>query len=369
MHFSYIIAIILSIATSYFYFIYSTNSATTNTPIVSQMTSTIAASSATATAIASKFIKNSNPFPTYFISHGGPTFMYENDDFGNKGAWNTVKKIGKTIKKNWKPDYIIVVSAHWQSSGNNLVEISVPKSSVDPSNELIYDFYGFPQHMYEEEFYSHSSPEIAKQIKEELTANGFQSQLTKRGIDHGVWVPFKVAFSDYNKLTRQPSQQEKQEGDLPDIPVIQVSLTSNDRDFQTHYKLGEVLGKFSSNKLWDEKQQKYLSGLIVCSGMSVHNLRDLGRSMGQIGQIMPYVKPFNKLLTETLTNSSDILKGLLELQQNKLLYAAHPTLEHFVPIVVASGINGNSQPVKEIYSDGMLSLGWNVYQFGNEYKL
>ena len=41
--------------------------------------------------------------------------MYELDDFGNKGAWNTVKKIGNNIKKNWKPDYIIVISAHWQS--------------------------------------------------------------------------------------------------------------------------------------------------------------------------------------------------------------------------------------------------------------
>ena len=69
----------------------------------------------------------SKPVPNILFSHGGPTFMYENDDFGNKGAWNTVKKIGTNIKKNWKPDYIIVVSAHWQSSGTNLIEINYPK--------------------------------------------------------------------------------------------------------------------------------------------------------------------------------------------------------------------------------------------------
>lgn len=56
--------------------------------------------------------KNPHPFPTYFVSHGGPTFMYEDDAFGNKGAWNLLKKLGTQIKKEWKPDYIIVVSAH-----------------------------------------------------------------------------------------------------------------------------------------------------------------------------------------------------------------------------------------------------------------
>ena len=67
--------------------------------------------------MASQLSKNLFKIQLHFqpiSSHGGPTFMYELDDFGNKGAWNTVKKIGNNIKKNWKPDYIIVISAHWQ---------------------------------------------------------------------------------------------------------------------------------------------------------------------------------------------------------------------------------------------------------------
>ena len=67
--------------------------------------------------------------------------MYELDDFGNKGAWNTVKKIGNNIKKNWKPDYIIVISAHWQSKGDNLIEIDCPRNNEE--NPLIYDFTDF----------------------------------------------------------------------------------------------------------------------------------------------------------------------------------------------------------------------------------
>ncbi|KAK6458431.1 Extradiol ring-cleavage dioxygenase, class III enzyme, subunit B [Scheffersomyces xylosifermentans] len=319
-------------------------------------------------ASVAKFAKNANPFPTYFFSHGGPTFIYENDDFGNKGAWNTIKKLGTNIKKNLKPDYIIVVSAHWQSSGSNLIEIAIPKKR-NQENELIYDFYGFPNHMYKEQFHSKNSYYVAEQIKQHLEEKGFNSTLTERGVDHGVWVPFKVAFSDYNTLTKNPPENPGL--DLPDTAVIQVSLTSNDRDFVKHFKLGEALSTFRENLLWDEEKKKYLTGLVICSGMSVHNLRDLGRSFSQPGGVMPYVKPFNKLLTDTLTKSDDLLDGLLKLQTNNktLLYNAHPTLEHLVPVVVASGIANNKLPVKELYNDQLASLGWGVYQFGPDVKL
>lgn len=317
------------------------------------------------TTITKKFIQNPNPFPTYFFSHGGPTFMYENDDFGNKGAWNTVKKIGTNIKKNWKPDYIIVVSAHWQSTGTNLIEINYPKKS--PENPLIYDFYGFPDHMYKEEFHTLNNLFVANQVKQELENNGFNASLTNRGIDHGVWVPFKVAFSDY---TTQSKQQPEEKGlDLPDTAVIQVSLTSNDGDFDTHFKLGQVLSKFKNELIWDETKQKYLSGLVICSGMSVHNLRDLGASF-RYPSGMPYVKPFNQLLTKTVENKkgNELLDAFNEMKKNTLLRQAHPTLEHFVPIVVAGGLASKSNDnIKELYNAALYSLGWGVYQVG-EYK-
>ncbi|ABN66970.1 predicted protein [Scheffersomyces stipitis CBS 6054] len=292
--------------------------------------------------------------------------MYENDDFGNKGAWNTIRKLGKTIKNTWKPDYIIVVSAHWQSGASNLVEVAIPKKD-DAENDLIYDFYGFPNHMYKEQFHSKNSVYVAEHIRQHLEQNGFNSVLTQRGIDHGVWVPFKVAFSDYNTLSKTEDIPDSPGLDLPETAVIQVSLTANDKDFNSHFKLGEVLSHFRDNLLWDETQNRYLTGLIICSGMSVHNLRDLGRSFSQPGGIMPYVKPFNQLLTKTLTKSTDLLADLLEIQssQKALLYNAHPTLEHFVPVVVASGIaNKNKEPVKELYNAELASLGWGIYQFG-----
>ncbi|KAI3405158.1 hypothetical protein KGF56_002114 [Candida oxycetoniae] len=360
MNFWTLISIPISIATYYYY---TKGKADPSTMVPSSSTS-----SHTASALASKFIKNVHPLPTFFFSHGGPTFMYEDDPFGNKGAWRTIKKLGQTIK-SWKPDYILVVSAHWQSRGSNLIEINkIANNSSE--NPLIYDFYGFPSYMYKEEFHTKNDEFIANHVKQELVSNSFDCKVVERGIDHGVWVPFKVAFSDY---TTQTTPQPKVKGLDLDCPVIQVSLAANDSDFDTHYKLGKVLNHFRSNKIWDERQEKYLTGMVICSGMSVHNLRDLGYSMRQPEGVMPYVKPFNKLLTNILENEDnnnnnqgdDLLTRLNNLKNLHILRQAHPTLEHFLPIVVAGGIaNDSNDRIKELYNDEYASLGWGVYQVG-----
>ncbi|EGW30132.1 uncharacterized protein SPAPADRAFT_63745 [Spathaspora passalidarum NRRL Y-27907] len=370
MNLIYTFLSILLPALTYYY--YSNKPATTtSTPAISvapQFTTKVTPQVTEMSSIA-KYIKNPTPFPAYFFSHGGPTFMYEDDDFGNKGAWRTVKKIGTKIKNQWKPDYIIVVSAHWQSSGSNLIEISVP-STEDGENKLIYDFGGFPNHMYKEEFHTKGSWFVAEQIRQHLENNKFHSRISKgRGIDHGTWVPFKVAFSDYNTQTKP--QPEVKGLDLEETAVIQVSLTSNDKDFETHFKLGQALSKFKNELLWDESKKKYLTGLIVCSGMSVHNLYDLGRAFQQYGGLMPYTKPFNKELTNLVEKSSkdELLPNFLELKKKDILRQAHPTLEHFLPIVVAGGIaNQSDEPIKEVYNDAFASLGWGIYQVGNYKK-
>jgi aromatic ring-opening dioxygenase catalytic subunit (LigB family) len=292
--------------------------------------------------------------PIYFFSHGGPTFMYEDSAFGgDKGAFRATSKIGKFIKDQIKPNFIIVVSAHWESDFPNIIEVAVPKSNsvlkpglLSPlENELIYDFYGFPQHMYHDKFHSEVNLELANDIKDSLINSGITSKLTNRGIDHGVWVPCKVAFS----TNKAPDA----EWDL-DIPLVQVSL-SRTEDFGFHHKLGEVLSKY-----------RELGGVVICSGMTVHNLRDLGAA--QMGRSLPYVPKFNKALTEILVNNEDNTKRLellnnIKLNNRDLLYKAHPTLEHFMPVVVASG-GSNFEKVKEIYNNEDGSLAWGIYQFG-----
>lgn len=329
--------------------------------IKSASTAVTATATATNTAtntmpsISSLFNSTFPKTPVYFFSHGGPTFMYEEAEFGGDvSAFRATSKLGKFIKEKIKPNFIIVVSAHWESNHLNTVEVAIPNTKTFNSakkitpleNELIYDFYGFPEHMYKEKFHSQVNLELANDIKDTLLKAGVDSNLTYRGIDHGVWVPFKVAFST-NKLADDV-------WDL-DIPIVQVSLARTD-EFGIHSKVGEILSKYRS-----------LGGLVICSGMSVHNLRDMGRAMRSNGPL-PYVKKFNSVLTEILTKNAESSKRLellneVKLSNANLLYSAHPTLEHFNPVVVASGA-ANHEVAKEIYNNAVGSLGWGIYQFG-----
>lgn len=307
-----------------------------------------------------------SPLPALFLSHGGPTFIYENHDFGNAGAWRAVRDIGARITNEWKPDYVVVVSAHWQLEGPDVIEIAVPpkfqagaRKSDENGNEngwrenpLIYDFYGFPDHMYQEKFRTWNSPFVSKLVSQHLERSGFKVRLTERGIDHGVWVPLKVAFPE----------------GLASTPLVQVSLTSREGDFKTHARLGEALGHLLQKELWDPVQNKPLRGLVICSGMSVHNLRDLRVAAGLGVKALPYVGKFNLLVSQAMQAGPDTLEQLerFKSEEAALLFQAHPTLEHFVPLVVAAGLNRalNNREVTELYNDNQFSLGWATFQFG-----
>lgn len=284
--------------------------------------------------------------------------MYETDPHGDKGAWNTIRQWGAKVKSQWKPDYLIVVSAHYQSHlGPNTVEIAVPDVQ-DGENDLIYDFYGFPRHMYEETFFSRNLHHVSREIEHHLNLNGFEARLSVRGIDHGVWVPLKVAFGGDDGP------------ELPDIPLIQVSLLHNESDFDAHYKLGKALDHFRKNLIWDESQHRYLKGAIVCSGMSVHNLRDLQFHSGLPPAPRPYTQPFSELLRETFCGELSLSQKRLDkvktiqLQNSHLLSLAHPTLEHFIPLVVALGMD---KQVERVYNSDTGSLAWGIFRFGEAY--
>ncbi|ODQ65902.1 Extradiol aromatic ring-opening dioxygenase [Nadsonia fulvescens var. elongata DSM 6958] len=266
--------------------------------------------------------------------------MYEDDPMGDKGAFNHIRKIGSDLLAN-PPKALVILSAHWQAEGGfGLSPRTVRITHRNDENPLIYDFYGFPKHMYEEKFKSRGDTKISSRIYKILSQSGFQPKLdTKRGLDHGVFVPLKVAFKN--------SSNEM----LP-FPVIQISLLGSE-DPESHFELGQAL-----SSLRDEGM------MIIGSGMSVHNLRDLGRYFN--GSPAPYVKPFDdalKLTVET-ANPSDILESLIKVLERPDARKAHPTFEHILPIVAAAGA-ADKDNGKQLYSNQLSSLAWGIFKFGN----
>lgn len=106
-----------------------------------------------------------------------------------------------------------------------------------------------------------------------IESAGLKASGVSRGMDHGVFAPFMVAFNP----KKNPLQ----------VPIVQVSLYDSE-DPDQHYKLGQAI-----SSLRDE------GVLIIVSGMAVHNLRDFRRTMGRPGA-MAYTTSFDQALKEAV---------------------------------------------------------------------
>ncbi|KAL8693865.1 MAG: hypothetical protein Q9218_001374 [Villophora microphyllina] len=256
----------------------------------------------------------------------GPNIMYDVDH----PAYNKLKEIGKEITTKVKPKAVVVFSAHWQAAHENQLEINVAEST-----DLIHDFYGFPKHYYKEKYPHKGSREIATEVIEAVNAANIDIQPVKRGLDHGVWASFKVAFD--------PEQNPLK------VPIVQVSLFASEDPHQ-HYHLGKAVSKLRSENIQ-----------IIVSGMAVHNLKDMFRST----QPLPYTATFDEALKHAVEASPDEREKLMtDLLRRPDARQAHPTFDHLLPIHVGAGAAGDDTG-KRLWTLKEGSVSWAQYRFGD----
>jgi 4,5-DOPA dioxygenase extradiol len=226
--------------------------------------------------------------PLFFISHGAPTFALEPGLLGPQ-----LKALGAQL------DFVravLVVSPHWQTRGVAVSTTATP--------ETIYDFGGFPAALYELQYPAAGAPDIAAQTAELLTSAGYATSLdARRGLDHGAWVPL------YHLL---PNAQ---------LPVFQVSMPY-DLTAEQALQLGRALAPLRAQGV-----------LIVASGSMTHNLREFRQGTTQPAS---YVQEFSAWVrTAVLANAvQPMVRYRSEAPHAE---RAHPTEEHFLPLLVALG--------------------------------
>ncbi len=269
--------------------------------------------------------------PVYFVSHGGPPTMYDKDH----PVFPKLQEIGKEITQKVKPKAIVVFSAHWQAERPSTIEINT--SEQEP---LLYDFYGFPKHYYMEKFPNKGSTEIANRVIEVLAEAGIETRKEERGLDHGVFVPFKIMFD--------------QSTNPVNVPIVQVSLFENDRDAGAHIRLGRAV-----EKLRDENV------LLIMSGMAVHNLRDLMMSRMGAGGTFPYAVSFDAALKEAVETApgEERNENMVNLLRRPDARKAHPTFEHLLPVHVGVGAAGKDFG-KQLWTMPEGSMSWAQFRFG-----
>ncbi|KKA02500.1 hypothetical protein D499_0I00320 [Hanseniaspora uvarum DSM 2768] len=307
-----------------------------------------------------------------FWSHGGPTFAIKDDPFGCSGAFNKVEALGSKIKNEYNPDYIVIISAHWQPTDRNspdafkTVYLSDTKASNDKpqENELIYDFYGFPDEMYSWKFKNTFNKQLINRITKLSDDTLIKIKPKVRGLDHGLWVPGKVAQLDKPGNNTDELIPVVQLSMLPDVPALSRGSVDIRETLNTHYNLGQLVNKIRAD-----------NGAVILSGMSVHNLRDLQSIF--LGKKLPYAKQFDDYLRDLIIkdkqekinkdyDTNSLYNGLMKLGEDKkltslLLQAHSPGIDHFLPFVIGCGALTNDEYFKEQYCEETGSLGWGIY--------
>lgn len=200
----------------------------------------------------------------------------------------------------------------------------------DGLNPLVYDFYGFPKNYYEQKFHSKGNPVMLDDIKGALQSAGVEVTGKKRGLDHGVWVPFLVAF----------------EGKTA-IPIIQVSLPGDSSPVSAA-KLGRALAPL--------REKGYG---IMGTGQVVHNLRDyMTGGSGSYGPV--FLKA-----TEDALKSSDPAAEAVNLFRHPTFRQAHPTPEHLLPLVVAAAALKKGDQIHDIFTKPDGALSWGMWSWSS----
>jgi 4,5-DOPA dioxygenase extradiol len=230
----------------------------------------------------SSHLKPGARMPALFVGHGNPMNAITDNAFSRGWA-----EIGEALPA---PAAILCVSAHWMTRGTTLVH-------VDTKPETIHDFGGFPQELFDQQYPAPGAPELAEATVELLAKHHAKSS-EEWGLDHGAW----------SVLIRMFPKAE--------VPVYQLSLDLS-RPVAEHYELAK-----------DLKALRGMGVLVVGSGNIVHNLRTM--RMG--GAPYDWAVEFDRLIAGAIEERRfGWVAGAEAL--GPLMRAAHPTVEHFLPLL------------------------------------
>ncbi len=241
-------------------------------------------------------LKKSDRMPVMFVGHGSPMNAIGDNEYSR--SW---KAMGARFGADFPPPQLILcISAHWLTEGWWLTAMDQPKT--------IHDFGGFPQELFDQQYPAPGDAAAARAISQQVRQRGSAPlglDETGWGLDHGAWSVLKPMFPDAS------------------IPVMQLSMDYS-RAPEEHYALARQL-----------KALRERGVLIVGSGNIVHNLRQAQR--GAAGnQAHDWALEFDQTTGGHLQQGNlDALQNFLKLGQ--LAKMAHPTHEHYLPLLYAAG--------------------------------
>jgi len=220
-----------------------------------------------------------------------------------------------------RPKAVVVVSGHW--------EMPQPTANIAERPKLLFDYYGFPEHTYRLKYPVSGAPELEPRVRSLLADAGFDLDVdAKRGLDHGVFVPFLLIYPN------------------ADVPIMQLSLQQS-LDPAMHLAIGRALAPLRERGI-----------LIVGSGMSYHNLAAMFSGRGA-----PAASAFDAWLGEAIRDPRTRDGKLAAWREAPGGRESHPRPEHLLPLMVAAGA-ADGDPGMRSFAESIAGNAISGFQFG-----
>ena len=238
----------------------------------------------------------SHTAPVLFVGHGSPT-----NAIGDNPARRGWIDLGKKLEK---PKAILSISAHWM--------VTSPVVRRSEENPQVYDFYGFPQALYEVKYTPKGDLSVAERVVDLVPGCVVDNTW---GLDHGAWSVLASIFPD------------------ADVPVVPFGV-DNRATPRELFEIGQAL-----KPLRDE------GVMIVASGNVVHNLRrvDWGSASG-----FDWADAFDKKIGDFIKEKD--FDGVIDYRLLPEAPLAVPTPDHFYPLFYALGAVDQDDSV-EVFND------------------
>lgn len=262
--------------------------------------------------------------PTLFIPHGGgPCFFM---DWNPPDAW---QRMGDWLRAlpdliGQTPRAVLVISAHWEG----------PAFTVNgrAEHQLLFDYYGFPEHTYRLTWPAKGDAALAERVTSLLSGDGLPvARDDTRGLDHGVFIPFKLIDPEAA------------------LPVVQLSLRAG-LDPAEHLAAGRALAPLRDEGV-----------LIVGTGMSFHNMQRFRRDNRSVDADSEI---FDAWLGKAIEQPrAEREAALIAWEKAPSARAAHPEEEHLIPLHVVAGAAGTDAG-RRVLADHVLGSAQSAFAFG-----
>ncbi|KAL3435300.1 Extradiol ring-cleavage dioxygenase, class III enzyme, subunit B [Aspergillus tetrazonus] len=280
-------------------------------------------------------VEPSQPLPVYFIGHAGVGLLFDDRPVLQSARAN-LREIGEEILSlSPRPKAIVVFSGHFEAGeihGPGVIEVNVKKKTYIQASlpntwhDFVNDFHDSRPFVYEYDWPHQDAPVLVTQIWQHLRQAGIKAKRVERGVDHGVWVPFKVMFPEDRPL---------------DIPLVQIS-TFHGYDLESQIRWGRLYNRCGFLILG--------SGMAVHSFASIQEIADAPRDEEREAvraKVLSECRNFDTHLRTAVTKKDgrERKKALLNSEVLYEFRRSNPTVEHFTPLLVAAGAAGDAEVV------------------------